>query len=74
MNNFELFIAGGQIPLHEDCLQSVRTVWLHGLCLASSRKVELDFSFSCMTDRGNEVGGVYSDFRRYLLISEEESY
>lgn len=70
MNNLEFFIAEGQILLHEDCLQ----LWLHGLPLASSYRVELDFSFSCMTDKGNEVGGVYSDFKRHLLISEEKSY
>lgn len=70
MNNFEFFIAEGQIPLHEDCLQ----LWLHKLCLASSRRVTSDFSFSCMTDKGNEVGGIYPDIRRHFRISEEESY
>lgn len=70
MYSFKFLIAGDHLLLHKDCLK----LWLHGLCLASSHRVGLDFSFSCMTDKGNEVGGVYSDFKRLLLISEEESY
>lgn len=68
MNYFKLFITGAQTPLHKHCLH----FWFCGLNSASS--IALDFSFSCMKDKGNEVGGVHSDFMRHLLISEEESH
>lgn len=70
MTNFKLFITDPHTPLRKDCLH----LWLHGLSSARSCSIELDFSFSCMRDKGNEVGGVHSDFMRHLLISEEESY
>lgn len=70
MNSFKLFITEAQTPLHKHCLP----FWIHGLSLASSHSIVLDFSFSCMKDKENEVGGVCSDFTRHLLISEEESH
>lgn len=68
--NFFKFITEGKIPLHESCLQ----LWPHRLCSASTHRAGVGLSFSRRTDRGSGVGGVCSDFKRYLLMSEVQSY